>query len=111
MIKLICKHVIFGSENDEYAFDEWITRIKCVKRWEGAGDEVHLYVTGRNISQMCLRDLTAFFYRYHIDMQQLRQLVSKRNEAWYTNQTAYWHKGVYGKQPQKARPKRDCPRE
>ncbi len=35
MPKLICKQVMFYSENDELMFFEWISRIKGIKRWTG----------------------------------------------------------------------------
>lgn len=39
MIKLVCKRVIFYSQNDESAFFEGIAKIRGIKKWEGIGDE------------------------------------------------------------------------
>jgi hypothetical protein len=96
MIKLICKRVRFYSINDELSFDDWISRINGIKKWEGVGDEIHLYLPRKTVSMTCLRDLTALFYRYKIDMKQLRQFVNDKNRQWYMNEKKYWYKKVFG---------------
>jgi hypothetical protein len=96
MIKLICKRVSFYSLNDELAFDEWINKIKCIKKFEGIGDEMHLYVHKSYISQTCLREILSLFYRYHIEMRQLQQLATSKNREWFENKHKYWYKSVFG---------------
>jgi hypothetical protein len=96
MPKLICKRVMFYSVNDELAFGEWLSRIRGIKKWEGVLDEIHVYVPRSTISDTCLRELTALFFRYKIDMLQLRQFVNDNNRQWYARETAYWHKPVFG---------------
>jgi hypothetical protein len=71
MVKLICRKVVFNSEGDELSYFEWISRIRAVSRWEGVGDEIHLYLPRAAIPQKSLRELVALFYRYNIDMRQL----------------------------------------
>lgn len=95
MPKVICKGVVFYSQNDETAFFEWISRIKGIKRWDGIGDEIHLYFPRRKISDECLLDLTALLYRYNIEMSPLQQFVNDKNREWYTAPKKYWHKKVF----------------
>lgn len=96
MIKLICKSVTFYSRNDESAFFEWIAKIKGIKRCEGVGNEIHIYLLKTNISRTCIRDLTALFYRYKINMRQLQQLVNDKNRSYFVDKKMYWYKKVFG---------------
>lgn len=95
MPKLICKRVGFYSENDELCFFEWISRIKAIKKYEGVNDEIHLHIPRNKISNANLRDLTALFYRYKIDMEQLKQFLNDSNREWYAHEEAYWHKDIF----------------
>lgn len=95
MPKVICKGVTFYSHNDETSFFEWISRIKGIKKWEGIGDEVHLHFSKRKVSDECLRDLTALLYRYKIEMSQLQQFITNKNQDWYTAPGKYWYKKVF----------------
>jgi hypothetical protein len=93
---LICKSVIFYSQKDEDMFFTWIKKIKCIEKFEGAGDELYLDLKSKVISDQNLRDLLALFYRYKIDMKQLKIFLNKRNEKWfYGNPKGYWHKKVF----------------
>jgi hypothetical protein len=95
---LICKRVIYYSQNDELAFFDWLKRIKCIKEIKGIGDELHLHVSGLRISDTALRDLLAIFERYKIDMKQLVQFSSERNRMWFQDdEMKYWHKRIFGK--------------
>jgi hypothetical protein len=96
MIKLICKKVEFYSRNDESAFFEWIAKIRVIKKWEGVGDEIHLYVPKTIVSKTSLRDLMALFFRYKINMRQLQQLVNDKNRDFFMNTKKYWYKRIFG---------------
>jgi hypothetical protein len=96
MIKLVCKEVIFYSQNDELNFFNWISKIKSISKWEGLGWEIDLYLPRRRISDKSLRDLIALFYRYKIDMIQLQQFMNSRNEKWFLDKKSFWHKKVFG---------------
>ena len=63
----------YGSEGDERAFYEWVTRVPCVYKVEGSGPELHLHVRTRRISNTCLTELIALFRRYAVSMPQLAQ--------------------------------------
>ena len=101
MPKLICKRVTFYSCHDETVFFEWLSKIQGVCKVKGESDEIHVFVPRSVISDTCLRELTALFYRYKIDMQQLAQFVNEKNREWYTGKQKYWHNRVFGK-PRKA---------
>jgi len=96
MPKLICKQVMFYSENDELIFFEWISRIKGIKRWQGVSDEIHLFLPKSTVSATCLKDLTALFFRYKINMRQLQQFVNTKNKQWYMDKNKYWYEEVFG---------------
>jgi hypothetical protein len=96
LIKLICKRVMFYSQNDESVFFEWISKIRVIKKWEGVGDEIHLFLARSNVSNVGLRDLTALFRRYKINMHQLQPLVNDKNRQSYMDKNKYWYKKVFG---------------
>ena len=95
MPRVICKRVRYYSQNDETSFFEWISRIKGINKWEGIFDEVHLHLPRKRISDECLRDLTALFYRYNIEMSQLQQFINDKNREWYAAPGTYWYKSVF----------------
>lgn len=82
---------------DEDAFFWWIKRIKCIEKFEGAGDELYLDLKDGELSDNDLDDLIGLFYRYKIDMKQLAQFLTKENKEWfYDNPKAFWHRRVFG---------------
>jgi hypothetical protein len=91
VVKLICKQVKFYSRGDEDVFFEWISKIKAIKKYEGVGDEIHLYAASSKISDKGLRELTALFYRYNINTQQLQQFINEKNSQWYGNKPSSHH--------------------
>jgi len=56
----------YYSQGDERAFWEWVTRISCVHRVWGMGEELYLEIPRRRISDACLRELLALFRRYRV---------------------------------------------
>jgi len=94
---LICKRIAYYSPNDEFAFFDWLKRINCIKEVRGVGDEIHLVLPRRQISDSALRDLISIFERYHIDKKQLSQFLTNRNQAWFKDDPRkFWHKKVFG---------------
>jgi hypothetical protein len=88
--------VTFYAPGDEEVFFEWISKIRAIKKWKGVGDEIQLYLPSSTISQKSLREITALFYRYKINMSQLQQLVNDKNREWYIDKKKFWHKRVFG---------------
>ncbi len=91
---LVCKRIVFYSQNDEASFFRWARLIKCVSKIEGIGSTVRLHVRGR-VTNEDLRDLLALFCRYKVGMEQLRQFKTERNEEWFCNVKAYWYSRVF----------------
>jgi hypothetical protein len=92
---LVCKKVIFYSQADESAFFHFVREIKSIKKFSGVGDEIHLDVSSR-LSNESLRALLSLFYRYKIEMGQLRHFEKSQNTEWFRNQKMYWYKKVFG---------------
>jgi hypothetical protein len=95
MPKLICKNVLFFSMGDEASFFYWVKNIKCIKEIVGIGDEMQLIVSTERISDDCLRDLIAIFYRYNIDMEQLTQFTNDNNVDWFKNSKMFWYEKIW----------------
>jgi hypothetical protein len=86
----------YYSQGDERAFFEWANRIPCIRKVEGLGQELHLHVRGRRVSETCLRELIALFYRYQVPMKQLAQFENSSNQKWFRNPSAFWYRPVFG---------------
>ncbi len=97
-IILVCKGVIFYSQNDENAFFEWIKKIPSIIRFDGIRDELYLYIKSKTIPNKDLDDLIALFHRYKVkNIKQLALFLNKKNQKWfYENKEMYWHKKIFG---------------
>ncbi len=95
---LLCKSVTFYCLKDEDAFFEWIKKINCIKKISAEGDELYLHLKSDSIDDNDLDDLIGLFYRYKINMKQLKQFLNDKNKEWfYNNRKAFWHQPVFGK--------------
>ena len=94
---LICKSVWYYSMIDEDLFFEWVKKIPSISTFNGVKDELYLHLTKNCLPDEDLRELLALFYRYQIDMKQFKVFLNSDNKEWfYDNETAYWHKKVFG---------------
>ena len=75
----MCKSVTFYSQKDADAFTELIKALEGIDSCEKVEDEFHLYPATADLHDHDLRDLIAFFYRYKIDMKQLKRFLTKHN--------------------------------
>jgi hypothetical protein len=91
---LRCKRVWFFSTGDEKAFFGFAAGIKAVREVSGEVDEILLQVVSRP-SETSLRDLIALFYRYDIEMSQLRQFCSPGNRHWFHDPQKFWFEKVF----------------
>ena len=91
---LRCKSVWFFSTGDEKAFFGFAEGIKAVREVSGEGDEILLQVVSRP-SEASLRDLTALFFRYDIEMSQLRRFCSPSNRHWFYDPRKFWFQKVF----------------
>lgn len=78
---LVCKRVSFYSMLDEDMFFEWIKKIKCIKSFEGARDELYLDLIESELDYNDMKDLIALCFRYKIKMKQLAPLINEKNKA------------------------------
>jgi hypothetical protein len=88
---ITCKSVKFYSLNDEDAFFEWIKRIKCIEKFEGAREYLYLDLVNRELSYDDIKDLIALLYRYKIDMHQLAKFYNESNKNAFTP----WSKKIF----------------
>lgn len=96
MNKLECKSVRFYSEGDELSFFNWLNSIEAVDLVQGAGNCINVYLKKLHISDECLRELIAVFFRYRIEMTQLGRLLNNDNAEWFQRNTkAYWHQSIF----------------
>lgn len=89
---LTCKRVYFYSKIDEDMFFEWIKKIKCIEKFEGAGDELYLDLVDKELNYEDIKDLLALFYRYEIDMKQLKKYLNKKNKFAFDP----WQEEIFG---------------
>src|SRR3990172_3583772 len=76
---LICRGIKYYSRKDENVFFEWIKKIDCIDSVVGIGRELHLNIACKDLHDDDLRDLLALFYRYSLDMKQLRCFLNEGN--------------------------------
>jgi hypothetical protein len=96
-IVLTCKKTVYYSPVDEELFFTWIEKIPSIIKDNGAGDEYYLYIKNHKIPDMDLREVIALFYKYDIEMTQLKQFLNDDNKKWfYDNKQAFWHEKVFG---------------
>jgi hypothetical protein len=87
---LICRRVKFYSQGDERAFFEFAGGIDGVRKIAGGGNEIRVSVSSR-LSDASLRDVL----RYKIEMRQLRQFLTPRNDAWFHDERKFWFRKVF----------------
>jgi hypothetical protein len=96
MPQVCCHKVRFYSPEDETAFFSWAQRIPGVSRVFGEGAEIVLVVRSSSPSEATLRELLALLQRYGVEMRQLGQFLSARNERWFKDPCGFWYEGVFG---------------
>lgn len=100
-VTLICKAVIFCHPFDEDAFFDWIKKIPSVIKFEypyieGIRDELHLTIKSKRIPDEDLRAIIGLFYKYKIDMKQLKIFINEDNKSWIREDgKAYWNKMIF----------------
>ncbi len=88
--------VTFLSEGDEVAFFEWINKIQAVRKCQGIGDTIFIDVDNSSVDAHVVREFLALFFRYGIDMQQLRCFDTPEYAHWFRATEKYWHGRVFG---------------
>jgi hypothetical protein len=88
--------VRYYSQIDEASFFAWLDKISCVDNYAGKAETLYVTVDRNKVSDICLRELIALFFRYGVDMKQLSRFSSDANRAWFEHPKAYWHDRVFG---------------
>jgi hypothetical protein len=86
---------VFGSPGDEKAFFGWLESISGVSRVEGKDQGLIVHFRSRRISERALRELIAISQRYGVDMSQLAQFLTPKNDHWFKARAKYWYKAVF----------------
>lgn len=94
---LTCKAVKFYSQTDESAFFWLIKKIKCIEKFEGAGDELYLDLVDKELDYNDIKELIGLTYRYKIDMKQLAPLMNEKNRQAFKP----WKTKIFGKSTKK----------
>ena len=97
-VKLICKKIIFYSAFDDDAFFEWLKKISCVSSVKGFGEELHINIDKSKLVEENLREILALFFRYNIDMEQLKVFLNDDNKCWFfDNKESFWYGRIWGR--------------
>lgn len=86
---LVATGVSYYHQNDEAAFFEWLSRMTFVESYRGEGRDL-LITLKRRPTKSDLQELLAFFFRYEIDMAQLKRFETRSNSAWLRDPEKYW---------------------
>ncbi|HXW85764.1 MAG TPA: hypothetical protein VEK38_00325, partial [Candidatus Bathyarchaeia archaeon] len=82
---------------DEELFFELIKKIECIEEISGKGKELYLHVCSDKIHDYDLHDIIGLFYRYKIDMAQLKRFLTDNNKKWFCDKNKFWYKKIFGK--------------
>ncbi|MCO7187659.1 MULTISPECIES: hypothetical protein [unclassified Pseudoalteromonas] len=94
-MKLEAKSVKFLSPADEQSFFDRLNALSCVNDVFGQGFSI-IIETDKSLDDEELREIIALFYRYNVNMKQLKGFLSKGNRVWFKhNQQSYWYKKVF----------------
>ncbi len=92
---LIAKSVMYHSQGDEDAFFFWMKSIPCIVDFEGIHDELHIRVSQEKIDRFQLLELIGLFFRYHIDMKQLKIFDRPEFEDFFRDRQKYWYGSIF----------------
>lgn len=95
-LMLIATGPRYFSYGDEKAFFGWLESIPCVASVGGRGRDIHIKLK-RRPSDSDLRELTAIFFRYRMNMKKLADYRTARNAHWFDAPEAYWHAKMFGR--------------
>lgn len=87
--------VWYYSPHDEAAFFEWLDKIEAVRSYGGQVNTLDITVSVP-VDEDSLRELIALFYRYRVDMSQLRSLDSDLIGGWFRDPRKFWFEAVFG---------------
>ena len=89
--------VPFLSALDEAQFFRWAKGIDGVAKVFGEGRAIVLVMRSRSLSDEGLRELTALFYRYGVELRQVARAASRVTHPWFFKTRRYWHRRAFGR--------------
>lgn len=95
IVTLRAVSTIFYSQYDEDMFFKWLNKIRCVETFGGEIETLNIAINKSKLTDIWLRELLALFYRYEVEMTQLRIFETEKNKHWFSEPEKYWHKLVY----------------
>jgi len=96
-VVLQCQSVIYYDRSDENIFFDWLCSIKSVKKYYGRGRVLFLEFDSNQIADQDLCELVGLFYRYKIEMKQLKVFLTLNNRAWFfDDKNAFWRRRIFG---------------
>ncbi len=98
VVELQADSVVFYSRQDEASFFAWLQQLPCVVEVAGKGRILHIQVDRQRVDDEALTELLALFYRYQVDMRQLRVFEERRFARWFRRREGYCHDAVFGQQ-------------
>ncbi len=93
---LVCKNINFLNNHDEEAFFEWIKKITCIGRYYSLKNKIYLEIVSDIIFWEDIKDLIGLFYRYDIDIKQLKRfLTDNEKKIFFKYRHMSWHSNVW----------------
>jgi hypothetical protein len=89
-IELIAEAVVFYSEPDEESFFIRLRNIPEVRDVRGEGRAIIVVCDQPPMADNSLRELSAIFFRYGVDMRQLDAFLTDENRHWFADNASYW---------------------
>lgn len=96
VVELKAESVAYYSKHDENCFFDWLGKISCVAKFYGRGRALFIVVDQAAVTRADLLELIGFFYRYGLDMTQLREFDWPEFSDWFRSGDAYWNDRVFG---------------
>lgn len=95
VVEFKAEGVSYYSRHDEDCFFHWLGKIKCVTKFYGQGRVLFIVVDRAAVTRIELMELLGFFYRYGLDMTQLREFDWPEFSDWFHDGDAYWSDRVF----------------
>jgi hypothetical protein len=95
-VELAATDVGFFSRYDEYAFFEWLEKLKFVIGRKGRGRTLYITVAVEDVDEDGLRELLALFHRYGVALKQLSVFDREEFAQWFRYDKAFWYDEVFG---------------
>lgn len=104
MIIVINLPELFYHEDDEEHFFQWLYGIPAYVKVVGVGHTLEVTLKDR-IGRKSLYSLIGLLTRYGIDPRPLAALCHPKIEEWFTKNTMYWHKPIFGRTTRRKKPR------